>query len=234
MKLPVLMYHKVSVDRFDALTVKVEQLERQLHYLDSEGYQCVTAKQILEYLSHQITLPSKPILITFDDAHISFYELALSLLKKHRLKVTLFIATGLIGTNDPDCGEIMSLKQIKNLDFSFVEPALHSHCHQNYKTLPSEAVKYDIQENILFLKKNDIPFTSVFAYPYGGFPRELKKMQKLKELFSEYNIDAAFRIGNRINHLSGKSDFFKLNRIDVRGTDSFFKFKMKLKFGKIF
>ena len=127
----------------------------------------------------------------------------------------------------------MSLEQIKKLDFNIVEPALHSHRHQNYKTLSPEIIKSDLQENISVLKKNEIPFTPVFAYPFGGFPRELKRMQNLKELFSQFNIEAAFRIGNRINRLSGKTDFFQLNRIDVRGTDSFLKFKLKLKFGKI-
>lgn len=234
MNLPVLMYHKVSLNSFDALTVGITQLERQWLYLVSKGYQCVTAKQILNYHHYQTPLPPKPVLVTFDDAHISFYKHVLPLLKKHRMKITLFIATGLLGMHDADCGEIMSLEQIKNLDFNIVEPALHSHRHQNYKTLPLETVKYDLSENILFLKNNDIPFAPVFAYPYGGFPQERRKMQNLKELFSEYNIDAAFRIGNRINHLSGKTDFFQLNRIDMRGTDSFFKFKMKLKFGKIF
>ena len=233
MKLPVLLYHKVSVNHFDALTVTIEQLDRQLSYLVSEGYQCVTAKQILDYHHFQTPLPNKPILITFDDAHFSFYEHALTILKKHKIKVTLFIATGLIGTEHSECGEIMSHDQIKKLDFNIVEPALHSHRHQNYKKLTPENIKYDLQENISVLKKNDIPFAPVFAYPFGGFPREFNQLQNLKELFSEFNIEAAFRIGNRINHLSGKTDFFQLNRIDVRGTDSFFRFKLKLKFGKI-
>lgn len=235
MRLPVLMYHRVSEINSDALTVSVAQLEEQMRFVVSQGYECVTPEQVLNFLKNKIPLPSKPILISFDDAHVSFQNLALPILKNAGInKITLFVATDLIGSNHPDCGEIMSLEQIKKLDFTFVETALHSHRHQNFKTLSLDDMRKDLQEHISFLKKNDLPFSAAFAYPYGGYPKNKIHLQNLKELFSGFNIELAFRIGNRINHLSDTTDLFTLNRIDIRGSESFFKFKMKLKFGKIF
>ena len=45
-------------------------------------------------------------------------------------------------------------------------------------------------------------------------------------------VIAAFRIGNRVNPLKIK-DLYDLNRIDIRGTDGFWRFRLKVKFGKI-
>ncbi len=235
MNLPVLMYHKVSENYFDALTVTTAQLERQMLYVVTKNYQCVTTEEVLHFCKTGKPLPLKPILITFDDAHVSFQNLALPILKNAGInKVTLFVATDLIATQHPDCGEIMSLEQIRNLEYESIpiETALHSHRHQNYKTLSVADAQKDLQEHISFLKKNRISFAPAFAYPYGGFPKNKIARNNLKELFFENNIQLAFRIGNRINRLSKSTDLFTLNRIDIRGTDSFFKFKIKLKFGK--
>jgi hypothetical protein len=48
----------------------------------------------------------------------------------------------------------------------------------------------------------------------------------------EVGIQLGFRIGNRINALPFRNPY-ELNRIDVRGTDSFATFKQKVKWGKL-
>ena len=150
MQLPVLMYHKVSENKWDALTVTTQQLEQQLCYVVSKGYQFLSTNDLLNYMENKKPLPLKPILITFDDAHISFIESALPIFKKLNMsKITLFVPSGLVGSNHQDCGEIMSVEQIKNLDFNIVEPALHSHQHQNYKFLSTEEINQDLQKQDL-------------------------------------------------------------------------------------
>jgi hypothetical protein len=72
----------------------------------------------------------------------------------------------------------------------------------------------------------------VLAYPYGGYPKkdEIKKC-RMKNLFREKRINFALRIGNRINGWPLIDDY-EIKRIDIRGTDSFFTFKTKLKKGR--
>ena len=70
------------------------------------------------------------------------------------------------------------------------------------------------------------------AYPYGNFPRkEPQKTQFFEELVKQ-NIAYGLRIGNRLNKLPLKNNY-ELNRLDIKGEDSLFKFRMKLKFGKL-
>ena len=51
-------------------------------------------------------------------------------------------------------------------------------------------------------------------------------------IFYELGIKAAFRIGNRINKFPFKNKF-EINMLDIKGSDSFKKFKLKLKWRKI-
>jgi peptidoglycan/xylan/chitin deacetylase (PgdA/CDA1 family) len=230
----VLMYHKVVTQKTDFLSVTTAQLEAQLAYLKSENYQFITAQNLLDFYVDNKSLPPNPILLTFDDGYVNNLELAYPILKKHRSKATIFVPTFFVGkTNEWDNGEdkIMSLEQLRNLDPSVFELALHSHKHQNYAELSVGEIAEDVAQNVAFFKENKLNYTPVFAYPYGGRPENDVK-NKMVSVFKMMGVKAAFRIGNRVNSLKIK-ELYELNRIDVRGTDSFWLFKWKVRVGKI-
>lgn len=231
----VLMYHKVSTQNNDFLTVTTAQFESQLAYLKSENYQFITAQNLLDFYVHNNSLPPKPLLLTFDDGYLNNLELAYPILKKHATKATIFIPTSFVGkTNDWDKGndEIMSLDQLKNLDPSVFELALHSHEHRNYADLSIAEIASDVARNVAFFKQNNLNYTPVFAYPYGGRPQN-EMYSRMIIVFKMLGIKAAFRIGNRVNSLK-INDLYELNRIDVKGTDGFGLFKWKVRVGKVF
>jgi peptidoglycan/xylan/chitin deacetylase (PgdA/CDA1 family) len=230
----VLMYHKFATEKCDFLTVTTAQFEAQLTFLKSKNYQFISAQNMLDFYIDNKPLPPKPLLLTFDDGYLNNLELAYPILKKHGAKATIFIPTSFVGiTNKWDNGNdaIMSLEQLKNLDPSVFELALHSHEHRNYADLNVAEIASDVARNVAFFKKNNLNYTPVFAYPYGGRPKNEIKMGMIST-FNTFGIKAAFRIGNRVNSLKTK-EIYELNRIDVRGTDVFWLFKMKVKFGKI-
>jgi peptidoglycan/xylan/chitin deacetylase (PgdA/CDA1 family) len=229
----VLMYHKFSTGNRDFLTVTTAQLGAQLAYLKSKNYQFVSAQNVLDFYLYNKPLPSKPLLLTFDDGYLNNVELAYPILKKHGAKATVFIPTAFVGkTNAWDNGtdNIMSLEQLKNLDPSVFELALHSHEHRNYADLSVAEIASDVARNVAFFKENNLPYTPVFAYPYGGRPKSATKTGMVYT-FKTFSIEAAFRIGNRVNSFKIK-DLYELNRIDVRGTDGFWGFKWKVKLGR--
>jgi peptidoglycan/xylan/chitin deacetylase (PgdA/CDA1 family) len=230
----VLMYHKFSTEQSDFLTVTTTQFEAQLAYLKSENYQFITAQNLLDFYINNKPLPSKPLLLTFDDGYVNNLELAYPILKKYATKATIFIPTSFVGiTNKWDNGSdaIMSLEQLKNLDPSVFELALHSHKHQNYAGLSVGEIAEDVAQNVAFFKQNNLNYTPVFAYPYGGRP-EYEVRNRMVSVFKMMGVKAAFRIGNRVNSFKIK-DLYELNRIDVKGTDGFWMFKWKVRVGKI-
>lgn len=91
------MYHKVSTDKKDFLTVSVEQLDEQLKHLQSVGFQYVTTQQVLDFYKKDAPLPPNPILLTFDDGFQNNLTLAYPILKKYGAKATLFIASSFVG-----------------------------------------------------------------------------------------------------------------------------------------
>ena len=58
-KLPILMYHAVSLIESEALTISTEKLEEQFGYLADKGYKTYHFKELLEYAK----LPSKKTLL---------------------------------------------------------------------------------------------------------------------------------------------------------------------------
>ncbi|MEY4935082.1 MAG: hypothetical protein RIS64_1441 [Bacteroidota bacterium] len=224
----VLMYHKISTHVSDFLTITCEQLEHQLKYLNEHNYQFITSQQLIDFYLHQKPLPPNPILLTFDDGYLNVKDFVYPILKKYEAKATLFLPTAFLGdTNRWDKGNdpIMSVDQVKNLDSTIFELALHSHKHLNYKKLTLQQIEKDVRANIDFFERNALHYTAAFAYPYGGCP------QKVDFIFQQFGILIAFRIGNKINPFS-INDLYAVKRIDIRGTDSFDDFKLKVKKGR--
>ncbi|MEI6898984.1 MAG: polysaccharide deacetylase family protein, partial [Bacteroidota bacterium] len=133
--LPILMYHKVSENVADGLTVKTEDLERQFSYIRSRGYSSMTFEEFAQTKDHQ-DKREKRIILTFDDAYESFYDHVLPLLEKYRLKATLFVPIGFIGkTNEWNKGsyKILDADKLKKLaENDMIELWINSFFHKNY------------------------------------------------------------------------------------------------------
>jgi peptidoglycan/xylan/chitin deacetylase (PgdA/CDA1 family) len=224
----ILMYHKISTNVSDFLTITCEQLENQLKYLNEQNYQFITAQQLIDFYLYRKALPPNPVLLTFDDGYVSIEALAYPILKQYQAKATLFLPSAFLGaTNRWDDGDdpIMSIDQLKNLCPVVFELALHSHEHQNYNHLTPQQIENDLQINIDFFKNNQINYTPAFAYPYGGYPKNVSS------IFKRLGVLMAFRIRNQINSFI-INDLYAVKRIDIRGTDTFDDFKLKVKKGR--
>ena len=83
----ILLYHEVSPDKF----------EKQIKYLISKKYQIVPLKETIYKILNKESIPSKSIIITFDDGLKGNYRL-LDVIKKYNVKPTIFITTSIVGT----------------------------------------------------------------------------------------------------------------------------------------
>lgn len=232
--LPVLLYHKVSEDTPDDLTVTTPQLRQHFRFISENGFNPVTAADVISFIEDEKYLPDNPILITFDDGFVNNIEFAYPLLKEYDLRATIFLPTAYLGKTGsweikPE--KVLSVEQLKAIDPQHIELALHSHSHKNYKEMPAMEIEKDLNDNINTLTMNNINFTRAFAYPFGGRPRDLSILKSMQKTMQSLNIKIAFRIGNRVNKIPF-TDVYELKRIDIKGTDSFFVFKTKLAKGR--
>jgi peptidoglycan/xylan/chitin deacetylase (PgdA/CDA1 family) len=234
-KLRVLMYHKVSLNHSDFLTVTQKQLERQLMFLETK-YQFIQLSDLEAHLFDSKPLPKNSLLITFDDGYMNNYELAYPIFKKSNIPFSIFLVANYFGKSIEHDGHVqnfLGLKECKEMQ-ELTQFAYHSIHHENIMELPENEWEKHIQICKDFFEKQGLKMQNFWAYTYGAYPK--KNMNQLKHLiscFQKSQILGAFRIGNRINALPLKKPF-EIERIDVRGDENFLKFQLKTSIGKPF
>jgi peptidoglycan/xylan/chitin deacetylase (PgdA/CDA1 family) len=233
--LRVLMYHKVDAAKTDRLTVTQLQLQQQICWLIKKKYSIISFKDFKQLEESSFAKKDRYVVLTFDDAYENNLTYALPVLKEHNTKATIFIPTAFIGKeNEWDKGsdKIMTALQLQQLPAHIIEFGLHTHTHASFKHCNDEVIQKEMQQSIETLQNNNIPFVPVFAYAYGAFPKQEPAQKNMFGIFSTLGIWYAVRIGNNINTLPLKNKFL-VKRIDIRGTDPFFIFKMKILLGRV-
>ncbi len=113
-----------------------------------------------------------------------------------------------------------------------IELGHHSYFHKKYSTLTSEEIQDDFDKSFELITQNNLKVYPALAYPYGDFPKKGNQKIEFFQLLEKNNIKMAFRIGNRVNNFPFKNNF-EIQRIDIKGQDTLFNFKWKLKLGKL-
>jgi peptidoglycan/xylan/chitin deacetylase (PgdA/CDA1 family) len=234
--LPVLMYHNVSTSLSSGLNIPADKLELQFMYLKEKGYTSLSLKQLSRLMAEGGGLPKRSFILTFDDAYQSTEDILLPLLERYGFCATIFVPVAFIGkSNLWDDGGIPVLKADSLQKISRnprIEIGLHSFLHRSYDNMDLEDMRDDLQNCRQTLGYYKIPYFNALAYPYGAYPKkDLRFKQEMFKMFGESGLEFAFRIGNRINSFPLK-ERFEVKRIDIKGRDSFFIFKTKLKKGR--
>ena len=231
-RLPVLMYHNVCEDEKNStgLRISSDKLERQFQYLTEKNYSSFH----LSELENASSIPTKSIVITFDDVTENQLFYAVPLLVKYNLKATFFVPFAYIGkANSWDEGEekIMTIEQLTGLS-DLVELGNHSYAHKKYATLTQTEINADFDNCFKVIAENKLKVYNAVAYPYGNYPKKGNKKSAFIAILKENKMKMGLRIGNRINLFPLKNPF-EIMRIDIKGQDSLLKFKLKIRFGKL-
>lgn len=139
MRYGVLTYHNVVEGKVsgqtDTPTVSRSKLIEHFDWLKNNGYTPVSWRQIKEAEAGKGSLPEKPVLLTFDDGYLSFYQTVFPLLQQYRYPAVLAVVTSWLdekdyvpyGTIKLPRNRFLSWPQIKTLQQSgLVEIASHS------------------------------------------------------------------------------------------------------------
>ena len=94
--IPVLTYHHIGAGD-DWLYVSEADFEQQLVYLRGQGYTPVSVAELATGLSGKTKLPSRPIVLTFDDGYADNYRAAFPILLRQGMRASFFVVTGKIG-----------------------------------------------------------------------------------------------------------------------------------------
>jgi peptidoglycan/xylan/chitin deacetylase (PgdA/CDA1 family) len=176
----MLMYHYIGnnpnpADTLrDNLSVAPDKFDEQMEYLSKNGYNTISMDTMYAGLMGQTGLPSKPVILTFDDGYIDFFVNAFPTLRKYNLHATVFIPTGLM-----DQGYYLHWNQIKEMDQTgLISFQAHSITHANLPSLSNEEVIHQITESKKVLEAQLGKPVNFMAYPYGTTTPEINNLVK--------------------------------------------------------
>lgn len=100
--LPILAYHKVAdvPSPCDSAWITLRVFSQQMAALHNYGYTTVSFMDIVNFNKKSMPLPSRPIILTFDDGYECIYSLVRPILNKFGFKATCFLCTDYIGAED--------------------------------------------------------------------------------------------------------------------------------------
>lgn len=221
---PILVYHRVSDTDKSPSTLTVADFDAQLKFLVDNGYHVIAPDDLLDAWASGKTLPTNPIVLTFDDGHEDIYKNVFPILQKYNMRATVFIVTDHIGMKDYLTWDLIRALQAGGfMDFE-------SHT-MSYKILTT--LKGDKLWNEIYGSKQAIEWSlkkpaKFIAYPEGKYSVDAEATAK------ECGFRAAFieDYGLAVND----SDNYVLTRIPVLGSNShtLLRFQLRLKGSPIF
>ncbi|GAB4021662.1 hypothetical protein GCM10028773_31270 [Spirosoma koreense] len=182
-QVPILCYHQVRDWRpTDSKSAKdyiipVAAFKEQMKMLADSGYHTILPDQLYAYLATGAPLPSKPVMLTFDDGDLDQYEVAAPELEKHGFKGTFFIMTVAIGRRGKQ--PYMDKTQIKDLADRGHTIGAHTWDHHNVKKYQGDDWKIQLEEPKTKLETITGKPVRYFAYPFGLWNKQaLPEIQK--------------------------------------------------------
>ena len=171
-RVPILMYHyiRINPDPRDwlgfRLSVKPSDFAAQMDWLARSGYHPVTTLDLINYLSGARGLPSRPIILTFDDGYADFYTTAVPILRQHDFTAVAYVVSGFIGQQG-----YMSAGQIRSLQAAGFEIGSHTVHHLNLTAQSANSLNYELATSKQSLEGLLGRPVTAFCYPSGRFGR---------------------------------------------------------------
>ena len=189
-EVPIIMYHSIlkDISRSNKYTITPSTLEEDLKYIKDNGYTTVTISDLISYIYENKELPSKPIVLTFDDGHYNNYGYLLPLLEKYDMKAVISIVGAYTDkfskTDEANLNysylrwkDIQELIKTERIEFQNHTYNLHSNTGKRIGTKKikgetNEHYKQVLKEDILKLQREFEEYTNYtpqcFTYPFGG------------------------------------------------------------------
>jgi peptidoglycan/xylan/chitin deacetylase (PgdA/CDA1 family) len=178
-RVPVLMYHYISVpppsaDRIRVdLSVTPHNFERQLQFLKANGYATVSLADVHAYLSQGKPLPPRAIVLTFDDGYLDAYRNAFPLLKKYGMCGTFFITTDFINYRNP---EHLTWKMVREMADAGMSIESHARTHRDLRNRNNAFLVWEILGPVEQIAHYAGKRPRFFAYPSGRYSPDVQRI----------------------------------------------------------
>jgi len=169
---PVLMYHHIMPVPDNTIAISPAQFDEQMSYLHDNGWHPISLAQMQSFVLKGTRLPTKPVLITFDDGRMNQLTYGVPILQKYGFTATFFIVKKWADSADPS---FMHVPELKGLVASGFDVESHTANHwvldrkhgESYSSLKARTWDATYGMRVWMGATLGAPVTAL-AYP-GGF-----------------------------------------------------------------
>ena len=194
------MYHRFNESKYPSTNIQMDIFKQQIEIIKESNYKFNNPKEF----ENMFSTPKikKEILITIDDAFLSFYQEAWPFLKKNKIPFILFVSTEPVGKRGYMTWS--QIREVESEDFAFI--GHHSHTHDYLINETNDQFISDIEKaNKIFLKElGYIP--NLFSYPFGEYSKFMRN-------YVSKNFKFAF--GQHSGVIDLNKDKFELPRFPI-------------------
>jgi peptidoglycan/xylan/chitin deacetylase (PgdA/CDA1 family) len=207
---PILYYHYIRInpnprDRVGfGLSTPPAAFRAQMQYLADHGFHVISLHQAVVAIRSHGALPSRPVVLTFDDGYADFFSAAVPILQSHGFTATSFVISGRMGW-----GGYMTPSQILAADGMGFTIGAHTVDHVALAAQVPSRATWEMKQSKLTLESLLGHPVLDFAYPYGSF--NLYDMAQAKSL----GFETAASTMSGTWHSAGQ--LFELSRIRIGG-----------------
>lgn len=203
---------------------------RQMAYLKRSGYRVISLGDLTKSLTEGAQLNGKQVVITFDDGFRDNYTNALPVLKEYGFPAAVFVVSGSVGgTNDwmvqngYPRRELASWDELRQMAEQGVEIGSHTVTHCSLDTAEEGSSACEVRDSRHQIGESLGKPVRFLAYPYGRLAPGTPALVKAA------GYDAACSTRSGFNNAG--TDPFILRRLEIYGTDSLWRFALKLAWG---
>jgi peptidoglycan/xylan/chitin deacetylase (PgdA/CDA1 family) len=179
-KVPIIVYHSVRPYYFSdtkfvkQFIVEPAVFERQMNFLRDNGYVAISFNDLLNLFEKGKPMPTKPVIINFDDGWENQYLNAFPILKDKKFIAAFFVYTNSLGHE-----KFMTWDEVKELSRAGMAIGSHTETHPYLFKISDPAVlKKEISGSKQILEERLGEKINLFSYPYGQYSEKLMALVK--------------------------------------------------------
>lgn len=160
----ILEYHRINNQTNDEYTVPIDEFQEQIDYLKGQGYTTISLMDFIRAKKYGEPLPSKPVILTFDDGYEDIYTNVMPILTQNNMKATVFVVTNYIGHKN-----YLTWQQLKQMQENNIELGSHTANHLLLATLTPDKINDEIHLSKLLMEWSGLSTVYFFSYPMGNY-----------------------------------------------------------------
>jgi peptidoglycan/xylan/chitin deacetylase (PgdA/CDA1 family) len=222
----VLIYHRVGRRAPIEVDLPLALFEEQISFLAASN-RTVALSDGLDRVADAAAPPEPLVAVTFDDGTADFADVALPVLERHRVPVTLYVATEFVdsGRAFPDDGTPLSWRALTDAcTTGIVDVGSHTHRHALLDRLAPSLVDDELDRSIDLIGAHVGVAPVHFAYPKAVLG------SRVAEESVRARFGSAALAGTRANRY-GATDRYRLARSPVQVSDGMRWFRRKAEGG---